>query len=171
MRTYVCSTFFPLGQLLPLDFEIYGGQDEKSIDGDTGIFIKEIKEGSSLSKDVKVGDKIVKVRCILVSDHTSLVRPYPLFQPLCRQRFGFLNSSSLLIVLKCKMLFQDFIELSSLPLNLRFDPQVNGIDVTNVPQHAFFNLLRGADKVVKMQIAKTSVAKVSRNFLFLMEHT
>lgn len=84
------------GQLLPLDFEIYGGQDEKSIDGDTGIFIKEIKEGSSLSKDVKVGDKIVKV---------------------------------------------------------------NGIDVTNVPQHAFFNLLRGADKVVKMQIAKTSVAK------------
>lgn len=161
MRTYVCATFFPLGQLLPLDFEIYGGQDEKSIDGDTGIFIKEIKEGSSLSKDVKVGDKILKVRCILVSDHTSLVRPYPLFQPLCRQRFGFLNSS----------LFQDFIELSSLPLNLRFDPQVNGIDVTNVPQHAFFNLLRGADKVVKMQIAKTSVAKVGRNFLFLMEHT
>ena len=163
MQTYVCATFFPLGQLLPLDFEIYGGQDEKSIDGDTGIFIKEIKEGSSLSKDVKVGDKILKVRCILVSDHTSLVRPYPLFQPLCRQRFGFLNSSSLLIVLKCKMLFQDF--------NLRFDPQVNGIDVTNVPQHAFFNLLRGADKVVKMQIAKTSVAKVGRNFLFLMEHT
>ena len=74
MRTYVCATFFPLGQLLPLDFEIYGGQDEKSIDGDTGIFIKEIKEGSSLSKDVKVGDKILKVRCILVSDHTSLVR-------------------------------------------------------------------------------------------------
>lgn len=69
------------------------------------------------------------------------------------------------------MLFQDFIKLSSLPLNLRFDPQVNGIDVTNVPQHTFFNLLRGADKVVKMQIAKTSVAKVSRNFLFLMEHT
>lgn len=163
MRTYVCASFFPLGQLLPLDFEIYGGQDEKSIDGDTGIFIKEIKEGSSLSKDVKVGDKILKVRCILVSDHTSLVRPYPLFQPLCRQRFGFLNSSSLLIVLKCKMLFQDF--------NLRFDPQVNGIDVTNVPQHAFFNLLRGADKEVKMQIAKTSVAKVGRNFLFLMEHT
>lgn len=163
MRTYVCASFFPLGQLLPLDFEIYGGQDEKSIDGDTGIFIKEIKEGSSLSKDVKVGDKILKVRCTLVSDHTSLVRPYPLFQPLCRQRFGFLNSSSLLIVLKCKMLFQDF--------NLRFDPQVNGIDVTNVPQHAFFNLLRGADKEVKMQIAKTSVTKVSRNFLFLMEHT
>lgn len=163
MRTYICASFFPLGQLLPLDFEIYGGQDEKSIDGDTGIFIKEIKEGSSLSKDVKVGDKILKVRCILVSDHTSLVRPYPLFQPLCRQRFGFLNSSSLLIVLKCKMLFQDF--------NLRFDPQVNGIDVTNVPQHAFFNLLRGADKEVKMQIAKTSVAKVGRNFLFLMEHT
>ena len=73
MRTYVCATFFPLGQLLPLDFEIYWGQDEKSIDGDTGIFIKEIKEGSSFSKDVKVGDKIVKVRCILVSDHTSLV--------------------------------------------------------------------------------------------------
>lgn len=163
MRTYVCASFFPLGQLLPLDFEIYGGQDEKSIDGDTGIFIKEIKEGSSLSKDVKVGDKILKVRCILVSDHTSLVRPYPLFQPLCRQRFGFLNSSSLLIVLKCKMLFQDF--------NLRFDPQVNGIDVTNVPQYAFFNLLRGADKEVKIQIAKTSVAKVGRNFLFLMEHT
>ena len=69
------------------------------------------------------------------------------------------------------MLFQDFIEFSYLPLNLRFDPQVNGIDVTNVPQHAFFNLLRGADKVVKMQIAKTSVAKVSRDFLLLMEHT
>lgn len=69
------------------------------------------------------------------------------------------------------MLFQDFIKLSSLLLNLRFDPQVNGIDVTNVPQHTFFNLLRGADKVVKMQIAKTSVAKVGRTFLFLMEHT
>lgn len=84
------------GQLLPLNFEIYGGQDEKSIDGNTGIFIKAIKEGSSLLKDVKVEDQIVKV---------------------------------------------------------------NGTDVTNVPQHVFFNLLRGADKVAKIHIAKTSVAK------------
>lgn len=34
-----------------------------------GIFIKEIKEGSLLLKDVKVGDKIVKVKCILVLDY------------------------------------------------------------------------------------------------------
>jgi len=49
------------GQLLPLDFEIYGGQDEKSIDGNTGIFIKKIKEGSSLQRTVKIGDHILKV--------------------------------------------------------------------------------------------------------------
>jgi len=47
---------------LPLDFEIYGGQDEKSIDGNTGIFIKKIKEGSSLQRTIKIGDHILKVR-------------------------------------------------------------------------------------------------------------
>lgn len=46
---------------MPLDFEIYGGQDEKSIDGNTGIFIKKIKEGSSLQRTVKIGDHILKV--------------------------------------------------------------------------------------------------------------
>lgn len=38
-----------------------------------GIFIKEIKEGSLLLKDVKVGDKIFKVRCILVLDYILFV--------------------------------------------------------------------------------------------------
>ena len=47
---------------MPLDFEIYGGQDEKSIDGDTGIFIKKIKESSSLQRTVQIGDHILKVR-------------------------------------------------------------------------------------------------------------
>lgn len=46
---------------MPLDFEIYGGQDEKSIDGNTGIVIKKIKEGSSLQRTVKIGDHILKV--------------------------------------------------------------------------------------------------------------
>ena len=46
---------------MPLDFEIYGGQDEKSIDGNTGIFIKKIKEGSTLHPTVKIGDHILKV--------------------------------------------------------------------------------------------------------------
>ena len=46
---------------MPLDFEIYGGQDEKSIEGNTGIFIKKIKEGSSLQRTVHIGDHILKV--------------------------------------------------------------------------------------------------------------
>jgi len=57
--------FLPLGELLPLDFEIQGGRDERLIDGVTGILIKEIKEGSLLHKnDVKVGDHILKVKKI-----------------------------------------------------------------------------------------------------------
>jgi len=85
------------GELLPLDFEIQGGRDERLIDGVTGILIKEIKEGSLLHKnDVKVGDHILKV---------------------------------------------------------------NGVDVTNVPQHVFFNLLRAADKAAKIQIMKIPVSK------------
>jgi len=87
------------GQLLPLDFEIYGGQDEKSIDGNTGIFIKKIKEGSSLQRTVKIGDHILKV---------------------------------------------------------------NSCDVTNVPQHVFFNMLRATDRVAKIQIRKIPVLKDDR---------
>lgn len=87
------------GQLLPLDFEIYGGQDEKSIDGNTGIFIKKIKEGSSLQRTVKIGDHILKV---------------------------------------------------------------NGSDVSNVPQHVFFNMFRAADRVAKIQIRKIPVPKDDR---------
>ncbi|KAL9971400.1 hypothetical protein ACROYT_G023920 [Oculina patagonica] len=87
------------GQLLPLDFEIYGGQDERSIDGYTGIFIKKIKEGSPLHKTVKVGDHILKV---------------------------------------------------------------NGCDVTNVPQHVFFNMLRATDRLAKIQVMKIPVKKDSR---------
>ena len=41
-----------------------------------------------------------------------------------------------------------------------FFRQVNGVDVTNVPQHVFFNLLRAADKVAKIQILKIPVSKV-----------
>lgn len=37
--------------------------------------------------------------------------------------------------------------------------KVNGYDVTNVPQHVFFNLLRAADKVAKIQIMKIPVSK------------
>ncbi|XP_068753543.1 uncharacterized protein [Montipora capricornis] len=37
--------------------------------------------------------------------------------------------------------------------------KVEGVDVTNVPQHVFFNLLRAANKVAKIQILKIPVSK------------
>ena len=52
-----------------------------------------------------------------------------------------------------------FLSFMTLPLS-RFSPQVNGVDVTNVPQHVFFNLLRAADKAAKIQIMKIPVSKV-----------
>ena len=39
-------------------------------------------------------------------------------------------------------------------------PQVNGFDVTDVPQQMFFDLLRAAEKVAKIQILKIPVSKV-----------
>ena len=39
-------------------------------------------------------------------------------------------------------------------------PQVNGFDVTDVPQHVFFDLLREADEVAKIQFLKIPVSKV-----------
>ena len=39
-------------------------------------------------------------------------------------------------------------------------PQVNGFDVTDVPQQLFFDLLRAAEKVAKIQILKIPVSKV-----------
>ena len=39
-------------------------------------------------------------------------------------------------------------------------PQVNGFDVTDVPQQMFFDLLRAAEKVAKIQILKIPISKV-----------
>ena len=39
-------------------------------------------------------------------------------------------------------------------------PQVDGFDVTDVPQQMFFDLLRAAEKVAKIQILKIPVSKV-----------
>ena len=39
-------------------------------------------------------------------------------------------------------------------------PQVNGFDVTDVPQQMFFDLLRAAEKVAKIEILKIPVSKV-----------
>ncbi len=39
-------------------------------------------------------------------------------------------------------------------------PQVNGCDVTNVPQHVFFNMLRATDRLAKIQVMKIPVKKV-----------
>ena len=39
-------------------------------------------------------------------------------------------------------------------------PQVNGFDVTDVPQQMFSDLLRAAEKVAKIQILKIPVSKV-----------
>ena len=41
-----------------------------------------------------------------------------------------------------------------------FSPQVNGSDVSNVPQYIFFNMLRAADRFAKIQIRKIPVPKV-----------
>lgn len=43
---------------------------------------------------------------------------------------------------------------------------MNGVDVTNVPQHVFFNLLRASDKVAKIQILKIPVSKVCNVIFF-----
>ncbi|XP_015768172.1 PREDICTED: uncharacterized protein LOC107346841 [Acropora digitifera] len=87
----------PKGVLSPLDFEIKGGRDDPSPDGETKFLIKEIKEGSFLLKHgIKVGDQIFKVE---------------------------------------------------------------GVDLSNVPQHVFFNLLRAANKVAKIQVLKIPTAK------------
>ncbi|XP_074626495.1 uncharacterized protein LOC141884581 isoform X1 [Acropora palmata] len=87
----------PKGVLSPLDFEIKGGRDDPSPDGETKFLIKEIKEGSFLHKHgIKVGDQILKVE---------------------------------------------------------------GVDLSNVPQHVFFNLLRAANKVAKIQVLKIPTAK------------
>lgn len=63
VKENVVSQFISfLGELLPLDFEIQGGRDERLIDGVTGIVIKEIKDSSVLhQKSVRVGDHILKV--------------------------------------------------------------------------------------------------------------
>lgn len=85
------------GKLVPLNFEIQGGQDEGATGGSSGIVIKEIKDGSLLDMyNVRVGDYILKV---------------------------------------------------------------NGFDVTDVPQQLFFDLLRAAEKVAKIQILKIPVSK------------
>ena len=42
-----------------------------------------------------------------------------------------------------------------------FPCQVEGVDLSNVPQHVFFNLLRAANKVAKIQVLKIPTAKVS----------
>lgn len=87
----------PKGVLSPLDFEIKGGRDDPSNDGETKFLIKEIKEGSFLHKHgIKVGDQILKVE---------------------------------------------------------------GVDLSNVPQHVFYNLLRAANKVAKIQVLKIPTAK------------
>ena len=69
-------SFFPLphaGKLVPLDFEIQGGQDEGATGGSSGIVIKEIKDGSLLDMyNVRVGDYILKVgRLIIMDKETS----------------------------------------------------------------------------------------------------
>ena len=65
-------TFFPLqhaGKLVPLNFEIQGGQDEGTTGGSSGIVIKEIKDGSLLDMyNVRVGDYILKVGRFIIMD-------------------------------------------------------------------------------------------------------
>ena len=93
-----------LGVLSPLDFEIKGGRDDPSPDGETKFLIKEIKEGSFLHKHgIKVGDQIFKVRSevycqpkIRSSEHLvsrARVRwnacTYPrAYVPICLRAFG-----------------------------------------------------------------------------------
>ena len=64
-RALAGYSFFPLphaGKLVPLNFEIQGGQDEGATGGSSGIVIKEIKDGSLLDMyNVRVGDYILKV--------------------------------------------------------------------------------------------------------------
>lgn len=58
-----CFLSVVLGVLSPLDFEIKGGRDDPSPDGETKFLIKDIKVGSFLHKHgIKVGDQIFKVR-------------------------------------------------------------------------------------------------------------
>ena len=65
-------SFFPLphaGKLVPLNFEIQGGQDEGATGGSSGIVIKEIKDGSLLDMyNVRVGDYILKVGQFIIMD-------------------------------------------------------------------------------------------------------
>ena len=51
--------------------------------------------------------------------------------------------------------------------DLCLPPQVNGSDVTNVPQHVFLNMLRAADRVAKIQIRKVPVPKVCSSISYL----
>ena len=50
--------------------------------------------------------------------------------------------------------------ITTLSLKAGFMFQVNGCDVTNVPQHVFFNMLRSTDRVAMIQVMKIPVAKV-----------
>ena len=88
-----------LGVLSPLDFEIKGGRDDPSPDGDTKFLIKEIKEGSFLHKHgIKVGDQIFKVRLPKIRSSEHLVSrarvrwnacTYPrAYVPICLRAFG-----------------------------------------------------------------------------------
>ena len=57
------------GKLVPLNFEIQGGQDEGATGGSSGIVIKEIKDGSLLDMyNVRVGDYILKVGRFIIMD-------------------------------------------------------------------------------------------------------
>ena len=59
------------------------------------------------------------------------------------------------------ILFREyFIFLIQFSVDLCFSPQVNGSDVSNVPQYVFFNMLRATDRVAKIQIRKIPMPKV-----------
>ncbi|KAJ7393586.1 hypothetical protein OS493_006571 [Desmophyllum pertusum] len=169
----------PRGDISDPDVEIAGGDDENHIPGNPGIFIMWVKPGSEADILLSPGCQVTKIDDVDVRNISRRVAEDILrfaddyarihvTRNLDEDNFYLLALKYTVVKMKYRLMDtqESLLKKSKKAAHYRralksvtYILKVNGFDVTNVPQHVFFNFLRAADKVAKIQIMKIPVAK------------